>query len=128
MMFKGKPVKVIITGQAKEEFEELNLVVGEEIAKGITSSDYQILLNSIKQKVDFLKVNPEFGIHIPDSASLESEKNSTHVMRQYRPQADFKPLRLCPGVRKVARMVAPQGADLGRVAPFDSQQCNQKFK
>ncbi|MCK5017719.1 MAG: hypothetical protein KAS32_11710 [Candidatus Peribacteraceae bacterium] len=52
-MFKGKPVKVIITGEAREEFEDLNKVVGEEISKGITKSDHQILLNSIKQKIDF---------------------------------------------------------------------------
>jgi len=63
-MFKGKPVKVIITGDALEEFEELNKVVGEEIAKGITSSDHQTLLNSIKQKIDLLKSNPEYGVHI----------------------------------------------------------------
>jgi len=64
-MFKGKPTKVIITGEAKEEFDDLNKVVGEEIAKGITSSDHQTLLNSIKQKIDLLRDNPEYGIHIP---------------------------------------------------------------
>lgn len=65
MSFKGKPVTVIITGDAKEEFEELNRIVGEEITKGITNSDYQTLLNSIKQKIEFLKENPQYGIHIP---------------------------------------------------------------
>lgn len=64
-MFKGKPTKVILTGEAKEEFGQLNAVVGEEIAKGITSSDHQTLLNSIKQKIELLKANPEYGIHIP---------------------------------------------------------------
>jgi len=64
-MFKGKPTKVIITGEAKEEFDELNKVVGEEIAKGVTSSDHQTLLNSIKQKIELLKDNPEYGVHIP---------------------------------------------------------------
>ena len=64
-MFKGKPTKVIITGDAKEEFDDLNKVVGEEIAKGITSSDHQTLLNSIKQKIEILKANPEYGNHIP---------------------------------------------------------------
>jgi hypothetical protein len=39
--------------------------VGYEIKKGITKSDHQTLLNSIKQKIDFLKNNPEYGIHIP---------------------------------------------------------------
>jgi len=64
-MFKGKPVKVIITGEAKEQFDGLNKAVGEEIAKGITSSDHQALLNSIKQKIEIMKVNPEYGVHIP---------------------------------------------------------------
>ncbi len=64
-MFKGKPTKVIITGKGKEEFDDLNKVVGEEIAKGITSSDHQTLLNSIKQKIELLRNNPEYGIHIP---------------------------------------------------------------
>ena len=65
MTFKGKPVKVIITGDAKAELEELNKIVGEEISRGITGSDYQTLLNSIKQKIEFLKDNPEYGFHIP---------------------------------------------------------------
>jgi len=64
-MFKGKPTKVIITGEAKEEFDDLNKVVGEEISKGIRSSDHQTLLNSIKRKIELLKANPEYGIHIP---------------------------------------------------------------
>lgn len=58
MSFKNKPVEVIITGDAKEEFEELNGIVGEELAKGIIKSDHIILLNSIKQKIRFLKENP----------------------------------------------------------------------
>ena len=65
MIFKGKPVIVSITELAKEELEELNKVVGEEIIKGITSSDHQTLLNSIKQKIEFLKENPQYGIHVP---------------------------------------------------------------
>ena len=64
-MFKGKPTKVIITGAAKEEFDDLNKVVGDEIKKGITKSDHQTLLNSIKQKIELLRDNPEYGIHIP---------------------------------------------------------------
>lgn len=55
----------MITGNAKEEFKELNAIVGKELADGVTSSDHQTLLNSIKQKIDLLKANPEYGIHIP---------------------------------------------------------------
>ena len=57
-------VEVILTGNAKFEFEKLNEAVGEEIAKGITKSDNQILFDSIKQKIEFLKENPQYGIHI----------------------------------------------------------------
>lgn len=57
-------IKVIITGDAKEEFERLNKIVGEEILKGITNSNYQTLLNSIKQKIEFLKENHRYGINI----------------------------------------------------------------
>lgn len=64
-MFKGKPVKVIITGDAKEEFEELKKTVEEELSNGVISSDHQTLLKSIKQKIELLKANPEYGIHIP---------------------------------------------------------------
>lgn len=63
-MFKGKPTKLIITGSAKEEFDELNKIVGDEIKKGITKSDHQTLLNSIKQKIEILRDNPEYGIQI----------------------------------------------------------------
>lgn len=65
MSFKGKPVRVVITGDAKEAFEKLNTLVGEEISKGIARSDNQTLFNSIKQKIKFLKENPQYGIHIP---------------------------------------------------------------
>jgi len=64
MNFKGKEVKVLIAGDAKEEFEKLNQLVGEEISKGITGSDHQTLFNAIKQKIEFLKENPQYGIHI----------------------------------------------------------------
>ncbi len=65
MIFKGKPVKVIIGGDAKEEYAELNEIVGQEITKHISGTDHQTLFNSIKQKIDLLKVNPEYGRHIP---------------------------------------------------------------
>jgi len=77
MSFKGKPVKVVITGNAEDEFKKLNTLVGEEISKGITSSDYQTLLNSIKQKIEFLKENPQYGVHI------EKKKISKEYLIKY---------------------------------------------
>jgi len=64
-LFKGKPVKVVITGNALIGFEKLNKLVGEEISRGVTSSHNQTLFNSIKQKIEFLKENPQQGIQIP---------------------------------------------------------------
>ena len=65
MMFKGKEVRVVIVGDAKDAYEKLNEVVGMEISESITSSFNQTLFNAIKQKIDLLKQNPEFGMHIP---------------------------------------------------------------
>ncbi|MFH1408814.1 MAG: hypothetical protein ABIH34_02820 [Nanoarchaeota archaeon] len=64
MSFLGKQVIVKITGDAKEAFSLLNKTVGEEKAKGIIRSDHQTLLLSIKQKIEFLRENPQYGIHI----------------------------------------------------------------
>ena len=63
-MSDDRIVKVIFIGNAKEEFDRLNQLVGGEIARGITKSDNQILFDSIKQKVDFLRANPQYGSHI----------------------------------------------------------------
>jgi len=60
-----KPIKVIVTGDAREELEKLNEVVGDEISRGITGSDHQTLFNSIKQKIELLKENPQYGMHVP---------------------------------------------------------------
>ena len=65
MSFKGKEVRVILAGAAKLEFEELNKIVGEEVQKGIEQSDYQTLLRAVNQKIEFLKINPHYGVHIP---------------------------------------------------------------
>lgn len=64
MNWKGKRVKIILVGDAKEEYFRLNEIVGEEISKGINGSDHQTLLNSIRQKKELLQANPEYGKHI----------------------------------------------------------------
>jgi mRNA-degrading endonuclease RelE of RelBE toxin-antitoxin system len=63
-MFKGKPVRVVMTDNAKEAFEFLKDVVLEELRKGVTKSDNQILLRAINQKIELLRNNPEHGTHI----------------------------------------------------------------
>ncbi|MFH1450805.1 MAG: hypothetical protein ABIF92_02390 [archaeon] len=63
--YKGKPIKVVITGDALKQFGELSRVVADEISKGVTKSDHQVLFGAIKRKIDALKLNPACGIHVP---------------------------------------------------------------
>ena len=44
-----REVKFFIIDQAREEFEKLNKVVGEQTARGIKNSEEMQLLNSIKR-------------------------------------------------------------------------------
>ncbi|MEA1924976.1 MAG: hypothetical protein U9M95_03815 [Candidatus Altiarchaeota archaeon] len=60
----AKPVRVTLIGEAEEEFEQLNKIVGEEQGKGISNSENQQLLRSIKRVVGLLKENPMSGIQI----------------------------------------------------------------
>lgn len=60
-----RPVRVILRGQAKIEFEGLNHIVAEQEAKGEVNSDEIRLLKSIREKVELLKINPLYGDNIP---------------------------------------------------------------
>src|SRR3989304_5140208 len=60
-----KPVRTILIDDAKASFENLNKVVGEQIAEGIKNSDEIQLLNSIKNKIEIIKQNPFYGNNIP---------------------------------------------------------------
>jgi len=60
-----KPVRVILVGEAKDTFKRLNVIVGEQIMRGIKNSQEMQLLRSIKQKSELIKVNPFYGENIP---------------------------------------------------------------
>jgi len=60
-MYKNKEVKVILSDEANEVYEELNEVVGQEKKNKIHSSFYQTLLRSIKRVKELLKSNPFAG-------------------------------------------------------------------
>ncbi|MEK6954958.1 MAG: hypothetical protein AABX01_08145 [Candidatus Micrarchaeota archaeon] len=62
---KNRTVHILLKGQAKEEFEKLNRIVGEQQAKGIANSEELQLLKSIRQKIEILKINPTYGDNIP---------------------------------------------------------------
>ncbi|MBR9699732.1 hypothetical protein GOV09_04715 [Candidatus Woesearchaeota archaeon] len=64
-MFKGKDVRVVLSEEANDAYEELNKIVGDEKKKGIQSSVHQTLLRSINRVRDLLKKNPFAGDQIP---------------------------------------------------------------
>lgn len=64
-MKAGREVRVVFVGNAKKEFEKLNEIVGEQKRRGRTNSDEIQLLNSILQKKELLKENPELGDNLP---------------------------------------------------------------
>jgi len=60
-----KPVKVSFIGNAADEWKRLNKIVGEEKLKGIENSENQQLLKSIKQKIELIKISPQYGSSVP---------------------------------------------------------------
>src|SRR3989338_9632062 len=75
----NKAIRVVLSEEAAKQYEELNRIVGEEIKKGVTNSIHQQLLKSIKQKTEFLKINPQAGIHIPKSIIPKSYVDKYNV-------------------------------------------------
>lgn len=64
-MYNNKEVKVILSDEADQEYEELNQIVGDEKKKGIESSFHQTLLRSINRVKNLLKLNPFAGDQVP---------------------------------------------------------------
>lgn len=67
MKFKGKEIKIILSEEAAEEYNELNRVVGEELQRGITSSVNQSVFRSIERVKGWLKDNPFKGEQVQKS-------------------------------------------------------------
>jgi hypothetical protein len=61
----NKPVRVILIGNADDEYKRLNDIVGKQLKEGNKNTDEIQLLRSIKQKTDFIKTNPFYGVSIP---------------------------------------------------------------
>lgn len=63
MKFRGKEVRVVLSKEAKQEYDELKGITSEEQKKGVTNSFNQQLLKSIDNKIEYLKTNPLAGDH-----------------------------------------------------------------
>jgi hypothetical protein len=60
-----KPIRINFVGNATDEWKILNSLVAEEKSKGIENSENQRLFKSIKQKIEFLRTNPQYGDAVP---------------------------------------------------------------
>jgi len=58
-------VRVLLKGQAKAQFEELNRIATAQYAEGTTNSEEIRLLKSIRQKAGLIKENRMYGDNIP---------------------------------------------------------------
>ncbi len=67
MKFKGKEIRVILSEEAIEEYNQLNRMVGEELQRGVTSSVNQSILRSIERVKGWLKDNPFAGEQVQKS-------------------------------------------------------------
>ncbi len=67
MTFKGKEVRVVLSEEATEEYNELNRVVGEELKRGVNSSVNQSIFRSIERVKGWLKKNPFAGDQVKKS-------------------------------------------------------------
>lgn len=74
-----KPIRVQLVGNAAEEFERLNKVVGGEQAKGIKNSEHQQLFKSIEQKIELVKANPQYGDSVPKALIQRSGYNVSNL-------------------------------------------------
>src|SRR3989338_6929130 len=67
MKLKGKKIKVVLSEEATEEYNELNRIVGEELQRGVTSSVHQSIFRSVERVKGWLKENPFAGEQVQKS-------------------------------------------------------------
>lgn len=67
MKFKGKDIKVVLSEEATEEYNELNRIVGDELQRGVTSSVHQSIFRSVERVKGWLKENPFAGEQVQKS-------------------------------------------------------------
>ncbi len=59
-----KQVSVIFIDDANEAYKKLNKIINNQLKEGKQNTEEMRLLKSIKQKVDFIKLNPFYGDNI----------------------------------------------------------------
>ncbi len=76
----NKPVRVILIGEAEQEYKKLNEIVGQQMQQGKESTQEMQLIKSIKTKSEFIKANPFYGDNIPKKL-IPKEYNVQNLWR-----------------------------------------------
>ncbi len=84
MKFKGKEIKVVLSEEATEEYNELNRIVGDELQRGITSSVHQSIFRSVERVKGWLKENPFAGEQVQKSLIPEYYQNKYEITNLWR--------------------------------------------
>jgi len=61
MKYKGRDIRVILSKEAQDQYDELKALADKEQKEGISKSFNQQLLKSIENKFAYLKMNPVAG-------------------------------------------------------------------
>lgn len=77
-------VRVVLLGDAEDEFKRLNEIVGNQIKSGRENSEEIQLLRSIRQKIDFIKSNPFYGDPIAKNLIPKEYKIKYKVINLFR--------------------------------------------
>ena len=75
-----KPIRVILLDNAEKEYTKLNEISGKQLSEGKENSEEIQLLNSIKQKIEFIKANPFYGDNVPKNL-IPGEYNVQNLWR-----------------------------------------------
>ncbi|MBS3138354.1 hypothetical protein J4207_01475 [Candidatus Woesearchaeota archaeon] len=84
MRFKGKEIKIVLSEEATEEYNELNRIVGSELQRGVTSSIHQSILRSVERVKKWLKENPFAGEQVQKSLIPQYYLNKYGVTNLWR--------------------------------------------
>lgn len=80
MKFRGKEVKVTLSKEATQQYDELKSIVSKEQKQGINNSFNQQLLKSIDNKINYLKTNPLAGDHAQKPLHPILSRNTTSTI------------------------------------------------
>lgn len=79
-----KPVRVVLLGDAEKSFKHLNIIAGQQRDSGKENTDEIQLLNSIRQKISFIKSNPFYGDNIKKELIPEEYKKQFKATNLFR--------------------------------------------